>query len=1147
MATPSEGNSHLSLDALETAVRAADPCAMLVPPWLLQKLIASERGPAVNVFSLPRVQAHVMGRDRLLEIVQQEELPFDGTPPGCPTIILLARPEIDVLASTAGADMLLHYWRLLFHVRVRSAVLSALAAAPSSRAAVQERIERLGRSAFNEARFVLQRERYLAASADDCETYAEFAAFYLDFTSFAPEAIPWFFPAIEDPVEVLRLLACDVDSEALLRSTRPAGATERENAAAPVADKFPSSKTPRRVRRDLPHRERLLEQATAADAVGNDVRAALLRMRVYRASGAPGPGRDNLSAVYADALKDLDQLTARLKVALHLDDSLARQWRAWLAALLENAASGWWNAEGRLLYDLQKVCVYHEREIYSVNVMDYLLDLGRRSLRRPQPGQRLVLALKSLRSALRRTARARLSPHGRAELGRLLRAAIDDAESRLRNFLRQPVAAGLDGGGLHPASATETVAHAKLTEELLDEIVDNGYLTFPALRDAVSRNQMKLNDLSRREDFTRGDQLLQIDRKLEDTLDYVYRRGEIYLRAFHRLSSLFFATRVGRLLTQFLILPFGGAFLILEFLDHSVGLLLHKFVLRPELDPVTGAVKHAPIFNHWWLLLLLGAFLFGLINAPSFRRAVATGFGQFFRALRVLLIDGPRWLLTRPVVQDFLKSQFARLFFRYVFKPLVFAGFVYVFLPSTVSDKKKMLTLGGVFFAVNILLNSAAGRALEQAVLHTLRTTFARFTWDVLVTIVRGIVQIFQGFLEAVDRLLYAVDELLRFRAGQKKSTVAIKAILGFFWFYIAYITRFVINLLIEPQINPIKHFPVVTVSHKMILPTAPYIAGALRRVGVESYRAGFAAGLITLCTPGIFGFLAWEFKENWKLYKANRSKNLKPVRIGSHGETLATFLRPGFHSGTVPKIFHKLRKAQLRADAPRARANKQLEALHHVETALAAFFTREFLAQLNRHPLFEKTLVTLGHVHLATTLIRIELLLSSQEPLVISFEQRAAWVLAGIDKPGWTSDLTAAQLQQLAAALLGLYKLAGVDLIAEQVQSLLPDGSHFDFRKNDLIVWPTADYMIEAAYDLTADGPLVPGFIISKSGVALPTFRSEQLLFRRVTVPRDGWIRLWEADATDASLPRIQVLPRSEIASPAPEPMVMLARAELE
>ena len=42
-----------------------------------------------------------------------------------------------------------------------------------------------------------------------------------------------------------------------------------------------------------------------------------------------------------------------------------------------------------------------------------------------------------------------------------------------------------------------------------------------------------------------------------------------------------------------------------------------------------------------------------------------------------------------------------------------------------------------------------------------------------------------------------AVDEWLRFRAGGGRRSLVIKAILGVFWFYIAYIFRFVLTLLV--------------------------------------------------------------------------------------------------------------------------------------------------------------------------------------------------------------------------------------------------------------------------------------------------------------------------------------------------------------
>src|SRR4030095_209119 len=70
-----------------------------------------------------------------------------------------------------------------------------------------------------------------------------------------------------------------------------------------------------------------------------------------------------------------------------------------------------------------------------------------------------------------------------------------------------------------------------------------------------------------------------------------------------------------------------------------------------------------------------------------------------------------------------------------------------------------------------------------------------------------------------VERQLYAVDEWLRFRGGDSQGSLARKAILGLLWFPIAYVFRFVFYLLVEPQVNPVKHFPVVTVSHKLLLP----------------------------------------------------------------------------------------------------------------------------------------------------------------------------------------------------------------------------------------------------------------------------------------------------------------------------------------
>src|SRR5262249_56799616 len=66
--------------------------------------------------------------------------------------------------------------------------------------------------------------------------------------------------------------------------------------------------------------------------------------------------------------------------------------------------------------------------------------------------------------------------------------------------------------------------------------------------------------------------------------------------------------------------------------------------------------------------------------------------------------------------------------------------------------------------------------------------------------------------------------------------------------------------------------------------------------------------------SPDAVTFLIWEMKGNWKLYRANRSATVKPAAVGPHGESAPTLLRPGFHSGTVPHLYAKLRAAERQA-----------------------------------------------------------------------------------------------------------------------------------------------------------------------------------------------------------------------------------------
>src|SRR5947208_16541028 len=98
-----------------------------------------------------------------------------------------------------------------------------------------------------------------------------------------------------------------------------------------------------------------------------------------------------------------------------------------------------------------------------------------------------------------------------------------------------------------------------------------------------------------------------------------------------------------------------------------------------------------------------------------------------------------------------------------------------------------------------------------------------------------------------------------------------------------------------------------------LAVPLTGFLAGALK-----PFMADWLAYSIVIPTvwllPDAFGFLFWETKENWRLYRANRWRAMRPVPVGPHGETIKALLQPGFHSGTVPRLYRRLRRAERNA-----------------------------------------------------------------------------------------------------------------------------------------------------------------------------------------------------------------------------------------
>jgi hypothetical protein len=1163
MTTP----APIDIAQLEQALLAVDSAVCLAPARVVRRIIKADRRIVGLGLRVPHVKSYVIAREALLRLATPDEL---GIAPGRQlpeTVVLLVRPEPDKLAALTREEALVLYWRLLFHARLHVALDARLGEGRMTAAGVRHRIQRIGPTEFDAIRTVLRQENFLMPPRDDRTAYVEFAALYLELRHFAPALLPRYFPGLTDQAATDALLAEDVDAAQVLAHTRPPGAPDpaavcRPNGAAPRprdhADEGPTGPP------SEPEYRRLVARADQARAVGNVVRAAILRMQ---AAGVALPGRERGARNAARA--ELAVLVDRLRPALGLGDAEVKAWRLVLPGLLGPAARGAWPVEARLLYDLQKVCIDHERELYAADLVEWIRSGFRRPIKRPLPEQREVLLLKHLRAAARRLRTARLAEADLVHLGRLLLAAVTRKERELRERFRPRVVAVFDQAGLVPQNLPEQVARDKVVEELLDHVVDHGFSTMGDLRDVLARSQLKLPDLTGPAELVRGDRLLRADKQLGVALDGVCQRGEIYRRLFQRISSVAFGTGVGRFLTRYLALPFGGAYAILvgvlEIIHLVCKWVLHvhyqplaglRAVFRPWAERLTDIHQHLPIpedatdevqtqirhsdrllqteltLSRGLLTLVLGLFLFALLYIPPFRRGVVTALTWAYRGLRGLVVDLPHAVLHWPPLRRVLDSRAFALFSYYVLKPGIVAGGVRLILWLEGVERPVALPVAvGVFVAVNMLLNSRFGREMEEIISDGLERGWQRLSVEILPELVNFVLDLFKRMLGAFDRLLYAVDEWLRFRGGETRFSFVAKLVLGLGWFVVAYVARLIVVLFVEPTFNPIKHFPTVTVTAKLIAPFfpdwVPLFGAPLSFLGpVAAYAFGWT---IFLLLPGLAGFLVWELKENWRLYAANRPPTLRPVMVGSHGETLARLLRPGFHSGTLPKLHAKLRKAERRAlrspgAADRVRAHKM--ALHHLGDNVRHFLEREFLALVNASTFWHNMPLSLGTVELGANRIRAEVFCPALGTAAVwlSFEERSGRLLAGVAGPGWLPRLSAEQRGALTTALAGLYKLSRVDVIRQQVEALLPPGvASYDIVDEGL--WVGSEEDAEAVYPLDAEGDtLVPRVTAGAFPEPLPPLPAVPLLFGRVAVTWDWWVATWEGDRAGKPHPPLPV-----------------------
>ncbi|MFO0908078.1 MAG: hypothetical protein U0794_06925 [Isosphaeraceae bacterium] len=810
-------------DDLANAVAQAEPAAYLVPPRTLRHVIKRDRGLMVLSRHALRPTTYVLPGSALASILSPGDIPGAAARGPWPeTVYLLERPEGDELRETTATVLLQIAWRRLFRARIQEALRQRIAVGTLDPAALDQRIAAIGRVTFEEAKLVFRQDGWLLFPGTDGEAYSLFAAYFLELCQFAPRLLHSTFPGIADYRAISAVFAEDVDAAAVVAATRPPGALEPEpleKAAATDDDE----------EEDEESAEPVDEAAEAADVLsglaemvdsdapvavrarhalmrGNLVRAALLWTQAADQTAAHPETAIEASERDRAAARDvIRKLAERLQVVLGRPQNEVPVWTECLTSMLRRGAKGFWTPEARLLYDLQRVCLDHDREIYRLDTLGWLFSFGRKPLQTPLPELREVSVSNRLRAAVERLPKLRLKRDERAQLETLLRPAVRQAEAALRERFRPRIEAALREHWVVPANVPEKVAHAKLVEELLDQVVRHGYLSLGDLRDFSSRGDLKLADLKSPVQVWQGGPLLETDQALAQSMVGVHRRGEIYLRFLQRISMSAFGTAFGRWLTRYVVLPFGGAYVALEGLQHIIGL--------------SGV--HVEL-TEWWILLPLALLILGTLNVALFRSMVVATAKWIGRGLGHLL-SLPGRLIDNPLLARLVHSDGAMLVWLWLLKPGLVAGSAWLLARLYEAESYQAHWIAAVaFLAALVVLNTKLGRQIEESASEALVSGWRGLIYDLVPGLFRLVMASFQQVLEWVERLLYAVDEALRFRAGQSRGSLVLKAMAAPVWAAAAYGARVVANVLVEPQVNPIKHFPVVTVSHKIFLPMAP-------------------------------------------------------------------------------------------------------------------------------------------------------------------------------------------------------------------------------------------------------------------------------------------------------------------------------------
>lgn len=1110
---------------------------------------------------VPHDHCYALGTAELLALLRPDGIEFQPRY-GAEWSIVLAAPSPLQTKRLGQMEVYRRELRLGLHASIHLAFAQLEREGRLDEAELAGRLRQMGRAEFEEIKSALARDDRLFAPGDDREVYVEFAATYLELSAFAPELLPTVFPGLTQLELIDEMLARDVDvarlaavfevpgaadhlgepmrRDASWTTSRLSWATPHSSRAAPQS--APASVPPgsgghqrgpadaalvlaearAKLRAPWPLMERhWFSLARRAAARERYARAALLSVRVTLSSHPQRRAR--AEALLGDALRELE---FRLLPYLSKGGvAPAAKWSDPLLLLVLGAAAwrGWGGGpQARVLGLLDRAASIARWPGYRLRMNFRWQARARRLVLRQSDANRSVKVARLLALAAEQAeAMASTGAQARVVLP-VLRSAAERSHEQARGLLGRRLAGVLRWAGLVPRSGLEQLSQQRLIDELVDRTLARGFISLPQLRDAVSRNDLKLPDVTLVGRGRKRDPLLAADALSSRMLLGVYRRGDIYLRALQKASSLPFGTPLGRIVFMYFVLPLVGAFVLIEGAVHLANPPLGWLGFEPLPPP--GAAQFVVL-----MLVLLG-----LLHSRTLRKIARQIFDLVGMVLAWLLYRIPRALIAQPAIQRLLAQPAVRFVVRQAVTPAVMAAIAYGVSSWWLPDPLLCgVIAAGAFLITSWWMASRLSFWLEGVFIEQLAPTWRALGQRWLPEVLRLVGRTFAVLVDAMERAMARVDDSLRARHRPRKVGLWALVLVSVAWGVLSYVVRLYVTLLVEPELNPLKHFPVVTVAHKLLLPFLPTLLEWVEPVFsvLGPLLGGALSGLTVFLLPSMFGFLVWELKENYRLYAATRAREIQPSRFGPHGETLRELLVVGLHSGTLPKLYERLRHAAEQRDARRHRTRSNAAArlpfssdpelrrfrvkLENVRIAIRRFVERELLPSITKHPDWQAGRLSVARVEVSSNRVRVQIACRSlgEQPLELTIEQLGGHLVAGCSRPGYLPRLGPSQALLFDNALAVFYHRAHVDLVREQLAATMPGEYRVDSEGIRVSV-PDSSVVLSYPIDVRWPRQLKPR-VSGGRMKAPPRLDARAYLYAHQPVLWDAWQATWQVGAS--------------------------------